>query len=160
MKTFVDAQQRTWSVVVNVATVKRVRSLADVDLLDPQSYQALAEDPVRLCDVLFAICKPEADGREVSDESFGEALAGDVLDAAIAALLEELTDFFPKARRPVIRKAVEKLTRLQAAVNRIQTAKLDAMDVDALARALIPGASSTNTPDSPASTPTPEHSGS
>jgi len=160
MKTFVDAQNRTWSVVVNVATVKRVRSLADADLLDPQSYQALAEDPVRLCDVLFAICKPEADGRQVSDESFGEALAGDVLDAAIAALLDEIVDFFPKGRRQVIRLAVAKLTRLQEAVTKVQTEKLESMDIEAMADALTRGALSTSTPGSPASTPIPGPSGS
>jgi hypothetical protein len=34
MKCFKDNQNRNWTIVVNVAAVKRVRSLLDINLLD------------------------------------------------------------------------------------------------------------------------------
>jgi hypothetical protein len=55
-------------------------------------------DPVLLCDVIYAACKPQADERQVSDEAFGASMAGDAIEHATAALLEELVDFCPSPR--------------------------------------------------------------
>lgn len=105
MKTFTDTHGRQWSVALNIAAVKRARDLAGVDLLaadlgDPSQnvITRLAGDPVLLCDVIYAVCKPEADANGVSDEDFGAAMAGDAIDHATRALLEELADFFPNRR--------------------------------------------------------------
>ncbi|MBE3097722.1 MAG: hypothetical protein IMZ44_11435, partial [Planctomycetes bacterium] len=102
MKTFTDSQGRTWNVVVNVSAIKRVRDLLGVDLLDVANGELLsrlADDPCLLVDVLFALCKPEADAKGVSDEDFGRGMVGGVLDEASAALMKELLDFFPSAQR-------------------------------------------------------------
>lgn len=115
MRTFKDNTNRTWTIVVNVATVKRVRSLLEVNLLDVVKLdkndkpnvdllEQLAADPVLLCDVIYCICKPEADTQGISDEDFGTAMGGDAIEHATTALLEELVDFFPKAKRLVLRK--------------------------------------------------------
>jgi hypothetical protein len=115
MKCFKDNKGRNWTIVVNVATVKRVRSLLDINLLDVVKLDAnnkpnvdlleqLASDPVLLCDVIYCICKPEADAQNISDEDFGMAMGGDAIEHATTALLEELVDFFPEAKRLVLRK--------------------------------------------------------
>jgi hypothetical protein len=115
MKCFKDNQNRNWTIVVNVAAVKRVRSLLDINLLDVVKLDAnnkpnvdlleqLASDPVLLCDVIYCICKPEADAQNISDEDFGGAMGGDAIEHATTALLEELVDFFPEAKRLVLRK--------------------------------------------------------
>jgi hypothetical protein len=115
MKCFKDNQNRPWTIVVNVATVKRVRSLLDINLLDVVKLdeknrpnvdllEQLASDPVLLCDVIYCICKPEADAQNISDEDFGNAMGGDAIEHATTALLEELVDFFPEAKRLVLRK--------------------------------------------------------
>jgi hypothetical protein len=115
MKCFKDNQNRNWTIVVNVATVKRVRSLLDINLLDVVKLdnnnkpnvdllEQLASDPVLLCDVIYCICKPEADAQNISDEDFGMAMGGDAIEHATTALLEELVDFFPEAKRLVLRK--------------------------------------------------------
>ncbi len=115
MKVFKDNQNRPWTIVVNVATVKRVRSLLDVNLLDVVKLdkkdkpnvdllEQLASDPVLLCDVIYCICKPDADLQNISDEDFGTAMGGDAIEHATTALLEELVDFFPEAKRLVLRK--------------------------------------------------------
>ena len=108
MKTFTDNTGRTWTLSVTVGTIKRVRALCGVDLANIITMESgktpnvgllerLAADPVLLVDVLFAVCKPEADTKGITDEEFGRAMAGDVIELAATALLDEIIDFFPEA---------------------------------------------------------------
>jgi len=101
MKTFTDNAGRTWTVAINVDAIKRVRDLLDVDLLEIVEgplIEKLIRDPVLLCDVVYAVCKPEADAKGVTDEDFGRAMAGDAIEHATKALLEDLVGFSPSPR--------------------------------------------------------------
>jgi hypothetical protein len=165
MPTFTDATGRAWSVIITVATLKRVRALANVDLLDVGGgalLERLAADPVLLADVLYAVVKPEADARQVNDEAFGQALAGDAIDHAATALLEALVAFFPQPRRRLLAQVLEKLAgwraqALVAAEQRLADPELDAVVQRALhASAPAPtssGSSSTAAPASSGSSP-------
>ena len=85
MQTFRDNAGRTWTVAIDVAAIKRVRSLIGYDLLavlDGTGTQALVSDPVLLVDVLYALCRPEADRLAVTDEDFGRSMAGDAIEHA------------------------------------------------------------------------------
>lgn len=136
MKTFNDNAGRTWTVAVNVDAIKRVKGLTDINLLDVASGKSkdllgrLSGDPILLCDVLYALCKPETDARQVSDEDFGRAMAGDAIDHATTALLEELVGFFPQAKRRVLDKALRKLQTLEARVIDVAEQKLDSPALD------------------------------
>ncbi len=71
-------------------------------------FPKLVSDPVTLADVLYCLCKDQADKQSITDEDFGRALAGDVITLAADAFVEELIDFFPDARaRASLRKAIE-----------------------------------------------------
>ncbi|MBI5725214.1 MAG: hypothetical protein HZA50_14740 [Planctomycetes bacterium] len=170
MKTFSDNAGRTWTVTVNVDAVKRVKTLLGVNLLeavDGKLLEQLIGDPVLLCDVIYAVCKPQADAQKVSDEDFGRAMAGDSIELATTALLEELCDFFPLGRRTLLRKALGKLRKLESmalatAGNRLDSPELekrmqdalDEMNPDAVPSvAKTPGNSSGSLPDSSASIP-------
>ena len=145
MKTFKDNAGRSWTVTVNVDAVKRVRSLLSVNLLevlDGKLIERLAGDPVLLCDVLYALVKPEADERKVTDEEFGRSMAGDAIEQGTTALLEELVDFFPQARRRLLAKALEKLKAWEAkalvvAEQRLESPEL-AAEVEAAMQASRP----------------------
>jgi hypothetical protein len=117
MKTFKDNAGRTWTVDVNIAAVKRVRSLLDIDLIKGVVKEGvideLATNPVLLCDVVYAVCKPDADKQNITDEQFGQAMAGDAIDLATEALLKELVDFFPEAKRRVLRKAMGRFKKME-----------------------------------------------
>jgi hypothetical protein len=68
MHSFRDNVGRVWTVTINVAAVKRVRGLVGVDLykLVDDGFKplaALVSDPVQLADVLFCLCKDEADAK-------------------------------------------------------------------------------------------------
>lgn len=110
MKSFTDNAGRVWMLAVNVGAIKRVRALCGVDLnsiieLDEKNkptaklLERLSTDPVLLVDVLYAVCKPECDSKNVTDEEFDAAMAGDAIDLATSALLDEIIDFFPEAKR-------------------------------------------------------------
>ena len=84
MKTFSDNAGRTWTVTVNVDGIKRVRSLLNINLLDVlddgcKLLADLHDDPVLLVDVLYCLCKPEADRLQVTDEQFLDAMHASVL---------------------------------------------------------------------------------
>lgn len=105
MRCFTDSLKRGWNVTIDVPTLKRVRTLAGVNLaemLGERLAMQLVNDPILLVDVLFAVVKPQADAQKISDEMFVEGIRGDVLDSAVKALLEELADFFPQRRRETI----------------------------------------------------------
>jgi hypothetical protein len=162
MHTFVDNAGRTWTVTINVAAVKRVRALLSVDLyalLDDglKPLAALVADPVRLADVLFCLCKDEAEKVKVTDEDFGRALAGDAITIAAQAFLDEIVCFFPDAR---IRAGLKTLlTKGRTVRDRLldhATRLADQIDPEAEARRLI--ASFGASPASSGSTPAPSPS--
>ena len=133
MKTFKDNADRTWTVIVNVDAIKRVRSLLDVDLMEAvegRLLERLVSDPVLLCDVIYCVCKIDADVKGISDEDFGRAMAGDAIELATTALLEELVDFFPQGKRELLRKALAKLETLQATAIEVVGKRLDSPELD------------------------------
>jgi len=164
MKPFTDKEGREWPVVVNVGAVKRVRDALGVDLLDVAKGDLLvhlADDPVLLVNVLYVLCRPEADARGVSDEDFGRAMVGGVLDEAASALMKELLDFFPSAQRARALGKLATLLEAQEQAVKEATAALPPLPADlsgvALAETEAPaeagGDSSGNSPASAESTP-------
>jgi hypothetical protein len=169
VKTFQDNAGQTWSLAINVAAVKRVKDLLRIDLLsvlDGKLLEELAGDPVKLCDVVYVLCKPEADTKGITDEQFGQAMAGDALEHATTAFLEELVSFFPQGRRAVLSRTLAKLRQLESRVldhvtttldsdriDRAMEAELARVDRDIDARLAAIGDSSGSLPASSASIP-------
>jgi hypothetical protein len=159
MKTFTDTAGRTWTVALTIDAAKRVKSLLDVNLLeleagDPPLLTRLGTDVILLCDVIFALVKPQADAAGVSDEQFAAALGGDAVLAAQTAFYEELVDFFRKLGRGDLAKAVDAQRRMiDLAVARIET-RLDKLDLEAAIETTL-GEPSTSSPPSSESTPAP-----
>ena len=136
MKSFTDNKGRIWTIEVTVATVKRVRALCKVDLnsiveLDKNNkpsaelLERLSSDPVLLVDVLYAVCKPQADKLGVSDEDFGEAMAGDAIEHATTALLEEVINFFPESKRMVMQRILSASRKFSEAARKKLEAELN-----------------------------------
>jgi hypothetical protein len=164
MQTFKDNAGRTWTVDINVATLKRVRGLTGEDLMqviEGTLIEKLIRDPVLLCDVVYAICKPEADSRSVSDDEFGKAMAGDAIEAATTAVLEELVDFCPSPRdRANLGRVLQATRKVMDRARDLVEKKLDSGELDRLADRLLSGeatagSSSISAPESSASTPAP-----
>lgn len=162
MKTFTDNAGRTWTISVHVTAIKRVRGLLGLNLLElvDDGFQGLGKllaDPIGLVDVLYVLCKDEADKLGVSDEDFGRAMYGDAIEAARNAFLEEYADFFQDPRvRAGLRKLIAKSRDVTGKLLDHLDRELDRVDVDAEASKLIDRLK--NAPGSSGSTPGPSPS--
>ncbi len=119
---------------ISVATIKRVRTLAGINLLEViqgELIEQLSSDPILLADCLYAVCQLQAVREGVSDEAFGQALAGDVIDRATTALLEGLIEFFPEPKRRLLEKATAKYRQVQTQALALVEAKLDSPELEA-----------------------------
>ena len=158
MKTFNDLTGRVWTISVNVDALKRVRSLLSVNLMEViegKLLEQLISDPVLLCDIIYVLCKPEADAQEVSDEEFGRSMAGDAIELATTALLEELAEFFPLEKRRLLQKALTKLKTLETKALEMANLRLDSPELEAEMEAALNavGNSSGKPPESSELTP-------
>lgn len=127
---FTDTENRAWNVRIDVDTIRRVRSLHSIDLAKVFSSREeigkLMDDIVQFVDVLATICSTQMESRSVTPEQFGQALAGDALEAAIHAFEEAVLEFLPESKRRIIRRIVEggrasqvqAQMRIEAALNR------------------------------------------
>jgi hypothetical protein len=137
MRSFRDNKGRTWAIEINVWAVKKVRGLLNVNLtgLVDDGFEKLAElmkDTITVIDVIYVLCKDEADKAGVSDEDFGRAMFGDALAHAKDAFLEELTDFFEDRRiRESLRKVLSLSRSLQDQMMEQMTEQMDRIDLDA-----------------------------
>jgi len=151
MRTFQDSAGRTWTIAVTVDAVKRVRDLLKEDLLDIERvFPRLLIDPILLCDVVYCVCKPQADAEKVSDVDFARAMAGDTIARAKAALIEELVDFFPdQSQRETIRLAIAKYSQWNKKAVELVKAKLQRTELPKELEAALNsiGESFTNLPE-------------
>ncbi len=113
MQKFLDRRGRVWVVDIDNTTLKRVKLLTDVRLLDAIDQGSdvvarLSTDPLLLGDVLYAICKPQADSQQISDEAFAEGIAGDVIDEGVKAVIDALVAYCPESKRRLLRKSADK----------------------------------------------------
>ena len=138
MKSFTDMKGRTWEIAVTIAGAKRCRDLLDVNLIemgksDEESdlLTRLGFDAILLVDVIFVLCKPQADEKKVSDVDFGESMGGEAIQTASIALYEELIDFFLKCGRKDKATAVQKMRNLVMSYVNAMDEKMQAVDLEA-----------------------------
>ena len=166
MRTFKDGKGRTWEVALNVWQMKRLRDTLGIDLVNvigtgPDGsvkvdlIDRIANDPVLLVDILWVLCEGGAKSAGVTDEDFGSSLAGDSIEDATRAFLDELVDFFPGARRLFLKKAVGLARRWSDETARTLKAALESPELEERLKTELRSASAS--PGSAASTPAPAH---
>ena len=127
MKTFQDSAGRTWTLSMTVDSVKRVRDLMQINLIEPEAgdpplLTRLGMDDLLMLDVIYYLIRPQAEQLNISDSDFAKALGGDAVLSAINAFYEEMVDFFQKRGRTDKAKAVSTQHRMIAlAIQRIDT---------------------------------------
>jgi len=120
MATFKDTNGRSWTLSLDGPKIKRIRDACGIDLgaIDGKAYERMDADPTLLVDVLWLLCEKEAKEAGVTDEQFGMALVGDAIDEATEAVLDAITDFFPKRRRELLKAlAAQNKATSNAAMN-------------------------------------------
>lgn len=119
-----DNAGRDWCTAINVNTVRRVKDLTGVlltDAADTDLIERLYNDCMLLADVLYAVCQPQAEQRQIDSAAFGELLCGETIDKACESMMRDLVDFFPSGRRP----AVETIWK---AARKVETERIKLLD--------------------------------
>ena len=123
MRTFTDTAGREWQLNITVGAVKRVREATDVLLpsLFDDDLTPLGEfvaDYIKVVDVLWAVCKPQADAIDINAEQFAESLGNDSLGKATEALVRATIDFFTSPeQRTSLHQTIDKVL---ATTNQVQ----------------------------------------
>jgi hypothetical protein len=150
MKTFHDTAGREWAITIDVNAIKRVLKapieylgepikVNILELVEPDSplLKKIADYPPLVCDVVYALCKPQCDEKQISDEDFGRAMGGDVLEKVLDCLIEETIDFFPDSRRAILRKVLEKGRAFDQKVKSLRATRLATGELDAMIDQLL-----------------------
>ena len=161
MGVFKDTKNRTWDVKINIASIKRVRDQLGEDILNVETVLTrLIADPIFLVDAIYVICRPQADALGVSDENFGEAFSGEVLEEAKKVLIQGIGDFFqsPETREAFL-TAVQRWNTLETAWARKKIQSIRNQNVEQIINQAwedaTSGKPSMNSLESSESTPTP-----
>ncbi len=139
MKTFTDGMNRSWTLTLNVAAVRRIKATVGIDLCDLHSGEKplvlrLANDLALLFDVLAELARSQWEASGLTPEQFEAAFDGAGVQSAADAFWGELADFF-RRWKPALAQMIEEIVQTQPA-------------------AVESGASSGTAPASSESTPT------
>ncbi len=117
--TFIDGLGRSWTPEVNVVTIGRVRNALSINLLElllpDNTLSDKVSDPCLLVDVLYLLCKDQADKLGVDSESFGRSMTPDGIEDGWSAALEGIVLFSQRGIRPAYQKVLAKAKAYQAA---------------------------------------------
>ena len=153
---FKDADGREWTVEISTATLRRLRDMAkfllddiickNVDAngkdklqIEVKKYQDFLDDDLRFAEVMYAILKPDADAKSITQEMFENGLRGKANQDAIIAFHTAFADFSRPPRSLVLRglkltmEKQEKLTQIAERRMTSEAAKLDDTALEKLA---------------------------
>jgi len=128
MFTFKDSEGREYSAKVCCSAIDRVKAGAELDLLDLDSpvIEQMTTNPAKAIAALWYLL-PE-DKRVVSWDEFRDSFAGEVLEKATDAFMEDWTNFF---HRPVIRDALKTMrTKFAELIQRSMTNALTRVEAE------------------------------
>jgi hypothetical protein len=155
VKTFNDSKGRTWSLALNLGTVKAVKDALAIDLLqpeqgDPPLITRLGTDELLLAQVIWDFLRPQFEAQKIDEAEVAASFDGSALLAAQNAFWEELADFFHARGREHRVKAIRKQMALVDAGITAIGEKIDRVDVEATIRGILSGESPAPSPSTPA----------
>lgn len=133
MASFTDNAKTTWVIDLDAPKIVRIRSELGLDLVgaDGSAYEKMVDDPILLFEVLWKLCSKQADDKKIDVDAFAQRITGDAIESATDAMVEAIADFFPKAKRELVRGLAQKTARIRAkgmaaAMKRVGDIKLEA----------------------------------
>lgn len=130
MKNFSDTQGHTWSIILNIGTVKKVRDRLGINLLqpgdgDPPLLTRLATDPILLGDVIAVLIEKQFDLYKVTADNIYEFFDGETMKNGESAFFEELELFFRNNGRTDQALATKKLVEAKTTDIKAIEAKIE-----------------------------------
>jgi hypothetical protein len=130
MAKFKTLDGREWLVEVNYLTVKRVRDLCGVNVLDicnldKETLSGWVADDLKVLEVICAVVRPQLATLDMADDEFFSACDGGVLKEAVERLVDQVSDFFQEPRKGLVKKVIQKLRETE---RKMETAAATAID--------------------------------
>jgi hypothetical protein len=117
MPAFKTSAGREYLVRLDANKIRDARAELNIDLADldfGKVAQRLNSDPVLLVDVLWILCRDQANQSGITSKQFGESLVGDAIDEAARALILARADFSPARTRSLLLRQLETSDRARA----------------------------------------------
>ena len=159
MATFKTLDGKQWLVEVNYLTVKRVRDLCAVNVLDicnldKESLSGWVADDLKVLEVICAVVRPQLASLDMADEEFFAACDGGVLKEAVERLVDQVSDFFQEPRKGLVKKVIQKLRETEKKMETAAAAAIEkALQSDFEAALQMHGSSGSTSPASPELSP-------
>jgi hypothetical protein len=114
MAKFKTLDGKEWVIDVTYLTVKRVRDLCGVNVLDicnldKESLSGWVADDLKVLEVVCAVVRPQLAAIDMADDEFFAACDGQVLKEAVERLVDQVSDFFQEPRKGLVKKVIAKL---------------------------------------------------
>lgn len=167
MAKFKTLDGKEWVIDVTYLTVKRVRDLCGVNVLDicnldKESLSGWVADDLKVLEVLCAVVRPQLADLNMADDEFFAVCDGQVLKEAVERLVDQVSDFFQEPRKGLVKKVIAKLReterKMEAQAARAIEQALSQCDFEAALK--THGSSGSISPASPESPPGASPSGS
>lgn len=127
---FTDAVGRTWSLFLNVNQLRKVRERTGWDgakMLLPETLGEL-QDPCLLVDVLYQLLEPQIVAKQLTAEQFAEAMTGQAIEQAMAALISAAANFLPPSQSAILMALWDKAEATQQVASGIAMRAIESLD--------------------------------
>jgi hypothetical protein len=142
-KTNVNGKDIAWDIRVDYLAAKKLKA-AGFDIFSPAAYLGgIFADVPSIIDSAVLLIAPQIEAAGITIDDFLRSIHGEILDAMAIALNEALADFFPPARRRIVRMVG------------IKAMQADGEILEMIESKLTSGDSVTNTPERSASPESP-----
>ena len=131
---------KEWLVAVDGPKIRRIREACGIDLgaRDCSQFDRLTNDPLLAQDVLWQLCRKDAEAAGLDCDQFQGLLSGDVGEAAGNALIEAVIDFFPSQQRKLLRDMLTKNRAVQEAATEAASTRIsDPTTLEAIKAAAV-----------------------
>lgn len=160
---FVDKGGRRWSLAINAYSLRAVSQKHGVEIVkasgdkpDKPTLDKLGEDIFRFLEIVYDLSKVDDGQPRPSFDEFLQAMEGEQVYDAGKAFYLALANFSQPHLKGLNEAKVKAAERLIVAQDKEASEKVEAMDAEALSRAMRSfGGSSGESVDSSASTPAP-----
>lgn len=116
MQSFLDKNKKKWTIEINVGNARKVKAECNIDLINAIDFSAgseknvlqeLHDDPCALVDVIWCLCREQAQKENVDEYTFATLFNADAIVAATDALVEEIINFSPPAKKAALIKVYQ-----------------------------------------------------
>lgn len=140
MHTFKDKTGHDWTLEIDYDMAVKLNDATGFDIqtaFDKESIASTFSDIFKVGGILWTTLSAQAGDLGITQEQFAKRINGDALEDATIALMEEIIDFFPRARRSALRASVTKTREIEnlvaeRAVKMLESGSLNAEIENAL----------------------------